>query len=481
MPTLLINDALGGKKVRLKLKDETTVERTLVILQKRYDHLGGRDLMLSLEGTVLDLGMTLGQVVDQLGLDDRTFLDLDERASHVDDEDLEMADLDTIEAVTALEQQLDALEETAGDLLVDGAGEDGFFDEDEFASADMDAIDAIDAIPDDDGFDSGAMDAIEAIPDDDEDDEDDLDDDDEFVEAEMALEAEPIGDDSALELPSAAFSLDDDVSSVTDEAPEPVARIDLPLGGPDPNDLLEEDVPPDDDAFDEIPFEDDDDDDDHDTDDSDGDVIVAAPDESSVEDRPAPAPRPAAAPRPAPAGGLVDRKVTVRHPKRLIAGRNHALTVVLTGKDPADPGAGCVEVIPILPGCLVVPSQRNLDVAGARVEGTFWVTPFSTGGLAEAQIEIRRGWEFELVPTPMKGARLTPLRWMVALGLLILTGTGIVAFWQGKASMIAERVGGDLPLGAAVGGGLIVLAALARLFLRSKEAEPRSGRIKFGG
>ncbi len=120
MPPVLIHDAIRDKKVRLTLKEDTTVARTIEVLRQRYEHLRDRDLSMSMGGTMLDEGWTIGRLVEEMGLDESTCLELDE---HVDLEiplgaegDLEMGDLDTMEAVSALEAQLDRLEARADQL-----------------------------------------------------------------------------------------------------------------------------------------------------------------------------------------------------------------------------------------------------------------------------------------------------------------------------------------------------------------------------
>ena len=139
MSSVLIYDSVRGKKVRLTVQAEATVGRMLEILVDRYEHLAGLDLVLVYGEEVFQEDLTLARLREEFSLDETIPVLLAERGPEdesesgdpsastyfgIDLEEIEMADLDTIDAISALEARLGVLEERAGDDPVVLAGGD---------------------------------------------------------------------------------------------------------------------------------------------------------------------------------------------------------------------------------------------------------------------------------------------------------------------------------------------------------------------
>ena len=79
MSSVLIYDSVRGKKVRLKVQDEATVSRMIEILQGRYDHLAGLDLVFVCGEEIFSGEMTLVRILEEGGRGDSTPIILAER------------------------------------------------------------------------------------------------------------------------------------------------------------------------------------------------------------------------------------------------------------------------------------------------------------------------------------------------------------------------------------------------------------------
>ena len=104
-----------------------------------------------------------------------------------------------------------------------------------------------------------------------------------------------------------------------------------------------------------------------------------------------------------------DRRATVRYFEQMYPQRNYPLVVAFSqsvlrqvalaevkqvGSDQRitlTKESPWVTIQPILPGCLVTPSQARVDLTPALTSVTFWVTPLALGRVEDASIEVRQG------------------------------------------------------------------------------------------
>lgn len=459
MPNLLIHDRLREKRVRLRLKDEVSIARTVEILQTKFEGLKGRELVLAIGDRILEGSCTLGLAAEKFGLTDDTPLVLTEKKTSrrtkaqtrrisgdgkaagspapaggeeplPPPQDLAMSDLDSIEAVTALEEQLDVLEAEA----VEGG---------------LSFSEVKNESPPE-----GVTVAREPGP-----------------PAAPARTSRP---------PTGAFSLEDDVASssqatdrLTDSSDEttiPVVR--LPGGGvrlegaeEEPSDVYHS-----------------------------GDLLCQGESDegSAVQIETPPAvtpPRPVRAEAPGVAAHpreRSERRITVRYHERMACGRSFPLLVILSRKDPRigprDAPDGTVTVAPIFPGSLVVPPTRRVDLAGLRCEAAFWVTPLAGEGLADALVEIRDGERLlSSVPTPATAASRRGPLFLAFLGAVLAattTGAGLAGSPLGeRLAPVLSPVGGLPALGLLLSAALVATAALLAILSRPKEAEPKTGSL----
>ncbi|MBI4613572.1 MAG: hypothetical protein HY720_08190 [Planctomycetes bacterium] len=457
MPNLLIHDRLREKMVRLRLKDEVSIARTVEILQTKFEGLKGRELVLAIGDRILEGSCTLGLATEKFGLTDDTPLVLTEKktsqrvkaptrriakdgktaplsAAAAGEEplpppqDLGMSDLDSVEAVTALEEQLDVLEAEA----VEGGLS---FSEVKNESPSEGVV-------------------VARAP---------------VAPAPPARPSRP---------PTGTFSLEDDVASSSqartmessDETTIPVVR--LPGGGVRLEGKREE--PSDQYRSADLLCQGESDE---------GSAVQIETPPAVTPPRPVRATENAVAALPRERG---ERRITVRYHERMVAGRSFPLLVILSRKDPKigprDLPDATVAVVPLFPGSIVVPPARKVDLAGLRCEAAFWVTPLAGEGLADALVEIREGERLlATVPTPSRASRSRGPWFLALLGALLgatTLGAGLAGSPAGeRLAPLLAPLGGTPAIGLVLSAVLLAAALLVVLARRPKEAQPRSGSL----
>ncbi|MBI4617310.1 MAG: hypothetical protein HY720_27110 [Planctomycetes bacterium] len=182
-----------------------------------------------------------------------------------------------------------------------------------------------------------------------------------------------------------------------------------------------------------------------------------------------PAPRPASrgttARRMAPGAGTSYR-IEIERPDRLCLGRGHRLSVHLRPLT-LPPANRTISIRVQWPGCLVQPEEALHEGRDARHE--FHVTPLAAGRLPGASIRLQvRGGRTADVPTPVT------VRSASAGGLLVLFGALLpLLALAAEAWVGAPPATRNLEGYAALLGGLLMFAGLARLLLaRPRRAPP---------
>jgi hypothetical protein len=224
----------------------------------------------------------------------------------------------------------------------------------------------------------------------------------------------------------------------------------------------------------------------------------AAPAKPTVPAAPAPAVAksaesvigPAAAPAPPPVK-VVRRRAGVRWARRMVRGRTHPLTVVVTAGRPGEiriegaptarmvvlsaESVPMVTVRPVVPGCLCWPAEQVIDVSSDPLLVRFTLVPVVGGGLADARVELH-GQGRLLGRVLLAGGEVVEsgtALWLAAASLLwpvaaaLLPAAGVASRAAGHPLMAALGRLAELPFAGEV-GMLVTLAAAGVMWLTSR-------------
>ncbi|MGE3854027.1 MAG: STAS domain-containing protein [Planctomycetota bacterium] len=200
------------------------------------------------------------------------------------------------------------------------------------------------------------------------------------------------------------------------------------------------------------------------------------------------------------AGDTIERQTTVRYYEQMNPLRNFPLLVLLT-KEKVEKivmkhvaqteGVGVkikaanpmVEIVPRVPGCLVVPDRLTVDVRPESVEAQFFVTPLAPGDIRHARVEIwYEGVRIDTIETPTKVTTQFIARVLALGGVLnplifgTLEGLGVNPSEAASNAMLvrlAQNFGGSymvMGLAAAVVCGL--LASLFWWINKPRQSDP---------
>lgn len=198
----------------------------------------------------------------------------------------------------------------------------------------------------------------------------------------------------------------------------------------------------------------------------------------------------------------ISRKVAVRYYHRMNPLRNFPLLVVLSketlaaikhskvtqveGKEKVvvKREAPVVEVVPIFPGCLVMPPRIKVDVTPEEAKAKFWLTPNTEGELEEARVEI--WYQDKLATTIETPAKATKHTWAILsmvfallvpvisalleiLQVDVRKNIPLVLLWMKRG---VEALGGATTAGLLLALLGVVGAVVFYLLNRPEEAEP---------
>ncbi|MGE0431447.1 MAG: STAS domain-containing protein [Planctomycetota bacterium] len=198
---------------------------------------------------------------------------------------------------------------------------------------------------------------------------------------------------------------------------------------------------------------------------------------------------------------ILARRTTVRFWKRMNPHNNYPLLVLLT-KDKVEQqkqagvgqveGGGVqvtaedpmIEIVPRIPGCLVVPYRMVVDARPAEVEARFSVTPLGKGSLPDACVDLfHSGRRVDSVALPIK---VSSTFWARLFALLCAALPAVLGFAeafglkleiQSAAGKLAQQAVAQLNESTAMfglaGGGVCLLLTLIFWFIaRARQGDP---------
>jgi len=139
-----------------------------------------------------------------------------------------------------------------------------------------------------------------------------------------------------------------------------------------------------------------------------------------------------------------------------------------------------LHIRPIVPGCLIHPSEQSLDVTPKLAQARFWITPLILGKIEEASVEISyEGRVIDRISIPIRVgkqtmAKLSALSSAATPGLKYLLKTSMGSKLKIQASSAAPAlVSWMMERGSyLLGGGLALLSLLLYLWKRPRAAKP---------
>jgi anti-anti-sigma factor len=192
-----------------------------------------------------------------------------------------------------------------------------------------------------------------------------------------------------------------------------------------------------------------------------------------------------------------ERTATVRYFTQMYAWRNYPLLVILSKQKIRRIVQQAVAQVtsaqaltikkenpfllirPIIPGCLCVPEEMDLDVTPRVAEAKFWVTPQADGEIEEARVQILyEGKVMDEIAIPLRVTRQTMAKMG---GLLTLGSTTLAPFLESCGVRLQDHAVGALAKSfawlASEGSAIPVLFFGAMTFLlflwkRPKEGDP---------
>ena len=152
--------------------------------------------------------------------------------------------------------------------------------------------------------------------------------------------------------------------------------------------------------------------------------------------------------------------------------------VVVTAASP------CVEIVPQLPGCIVIPERKKLDITPEVSSGSFEVTPLAEGYFPRASIEVY--YQDQLLDTiliPTRVTKQTIAKFAVYAGIAspvistimdtfrvdLKQQLPVVVVWL---STLVNALGGPTMFGILLAGVFAVLALVFYWFKRPQQADP---------
>jgi hypothetical protein len=216
-----------------------------------------------------------------------------------------------------------------------------------------------------------------------------------------------------------------------------------------------------------------------------------------------------AKPEPASASETGKRNVAVRYFRRMNPLRSFPLSAVFSGEEIGKklPREACqadgskklafkpenpiVQIVPVMPGCLVSPPQKQLDVTPVTVETHFEIMPMAEGDFRRACVEIYYESRLvESIATPVRVSRQTWAKVSLCLGFISpFVSVAVDAMAAdprpgyarigSQISDWASGCGGVFALGAILAGLFFLFAVAFYAWKRPRAAKPIDGAFSW--
>jgi len=140
---------------------------------------------------------------------------------------------------------------------------------------------------------------------------------------------------------------------------------------------------------------------------------------------------------------LHDFRFTVHYPSRLRPNRVDSVTVTLEPVRPLDrvldikrkKTENALPLRLLVPGAIVTPAEHAVEPSAFdSVEAVFQVAALADGDLSGSRLEILRQGQLDIIPLPLKCESSVPVRWLLALAVLLPALMNLPSCWPELAA-----------------------------------------------